>query len=183
MCPKPEILSAYFDDELTLDRRRSVDEHLKECPACRATLKEFAAQRETLSAEEPAVRRDADHLEEFWDFVGRSRLHRSVGPRKLSVPIPVAAAAAAVLVALTVLNFLPRESKVDMPDVLVLESRQPSPTVVSLTITPNELDDLFAVLEGNDVNSESMLTLPAELPAIRMGEPQMIRPASLEEGP
>jgi hypothetical protein len=59
-----------------------------------------------------------------------------------------------------------------------------TPTVVSLTIAPQELDALFAMLEGVEVyDDEAIRRLPLELPVARYGEPQIVRNADLPEAP
>jgi hypothetical protein len=182
MCPDSSMLSALFDGELKEERAAEIESHVRSCSACRATMELFASQRELLrsdGAEGGAV----PPLESFWEFVGRSRIHRIREPRRLSVPLPMAAAAVVSLAAAVVFNFISIGKK-DMPDVLVVESRVPAPTVVSLTVTPGDLDQFLALLEGVDASeSEAIHTLPAELPLSRIGEPQMIRPAVLGEAP
>jgi len=182
MCPDARTLSAYFDGEITENRREEMDRHIAECPACRATLREFEAQRRYLrSAAAPGLPGDAD-LDHFWSYVGRSRLHRVRGPRRISVPLPLAAAAVLALVVVSVLNFLPL-GRGGMPDVVVVDSRPQAPTVVSFTVTPADLDDFFAMLEGEGAGDDAIHTLPEELPVARFGEPLMVRPASLEGAP
>jgi anti-sigma factor RsiW len=36
-----ETLSAYFDGELPVEDRRRVEEHVRDCAACRATLRDY----------------------------------------------------------------------------------------------------------------------------------------------
>lgn len=180
MCPEASKLSAFFDGEVTESERKSLENHIRECPACQATLNVFAAQRELLRSDVPVITAKPDRLDEFWKYVGKSRLSRIHGPRRINVPLPLAVAAALVLAAVTVLNFVPLGRR-PMPDVVVVDSRPQAPTVVSFTISPGELDDFFAVLEGTQVSgSESFHTLPAELPVARFGDPLIVRPAGFE---
>ncbi len=182
MCPDASTLSEYFDGELSDDRAAQTAEHVASCPACRATLELFASQRIFLNSD-AAVLNEAPTLEEFWDYVGRSRVHRLNTPRRISLPLPLAAAAAALFLAAVIFNFVP-VGRSKMPDVVLLESRTQVPTVVSFTITPGDLDQFLALLEGGDASkSEAIHTLPAELPLSRIGEPQMVRPAVLKGAP
>lgn len=180
MCPEASMLSAYFDGELNESANNSVESHCKECPACRATLDLFASQRELMRSDIPVIAENADRLEDFWKYVGKSRLGRIHGPRNINIPLPLAVAAALVLVAVSVLNFLPL-GRNSMPELVVVDSRPQAPTVVSFTISPGELDDFFAVLEGTQLSSaDTIHTLPAELPVARFGDPLIVRPASFE---
>src|SRR5690349_6661313 len=45
-----QSLSLYIDDRLSLPVRAGCDEHLRECPVCRAELEEMRAIRRSLSA-------------------------------------------------------------------------------------------------------------------------------------
>ena len=68
--PAPE-LSAYLDDELPASQRQQVDEHLHQCPLCRAELAELAGLRRLLaSVPSPAASLDS---ELFWQGM-RQRL-------------------------------------------------------------------------------------------------------------
>ena len=180
MCPEASLLSAYFDNELSGSGKDSVERHLRNCPACRATLELFASQRELMHSDIPVIEENPDRLSHFWDYVGKSRLSRIYGPHRITIPLPLAVAAALALAVVTVLNFLPFGGR-NMPDVLVVDSRPQAPTVVSFTISPGELDDFFAVLEGIDVSPGIAIhTLPAELPVARFGDPLIVRPAGFE---
>lgn len=45
-----DLLSAYIDGELNLDRRLAVDDHLRVCDECRTSVRELAMVRDTLSS-------------------------------------------------------------------------------------------------------------------------------------
>ena len=183
MCPEASKLSAFFDNELSGSDRDSVERHLQTCPACRATLNLFKSQRDLMHSDIPVIDIDRNRLGTFWNYVGQARLRRIHGPRRITVPLPMAVAAALALALVTVLNFLPIGGN-NAPEVIVVDSRPQAPTVVSFTISPGELDDFFAVLEGTEVNpGEAVHTLPAELPVARFGDPLIVRPASFEGEP
>jgi len=178
------MLSAYFDNELSGTQKESVENHLLTCPACRATLDLFQAQREMISQDNPVFTENPDRLNEFWTYVGKSRLSRIHGPRRIAVPMPLAVAALLALALTTVLNFLPIGDKKSQDMPLVVDSLPQTPTVVSFTISPGELDDFFAVLEGSQVSSsDSIHVLPSELPVSRFGDPLIVRPNSFEGAP
>lgn len=181
MCPDPATLSAWFDDETGDSESETIRKHLEGCPACRATVDLFSQRRQLLKADGPADI-GSDRLEKFWTFVGQNRIQKVSAPRRLSVPIPLAAAAALAFTLAVLMNFLNIGGR-DLPDVVVVEKPTPVPTVVSLTISPGELDEFFAILEGDStVSNDGLVVLPSELPFSLFGEPQMVRPASLEGG-
>ena len=182
MCPDASTLSAFFDGELSASRAADIEEHIFGCPACRATMELFVSQRTVLHSDAIETG-EAMPLDRFWDYVGRSRVHRLQGPRRITVSLPLAAAAAVVFAAAVIFNFLPL-GRSKMPDVVVVESRTPVPAVVSFTIKPGDIDQFLALLEGAEAfGGDEIHTLPAELPLSRYGEPQMVRPASLEGTP
>ena len=183
MCPDPVILSAFFDNEVSESEKRSIENHLSDCPACRATLELFTDRKDALCAESPRPVRDTgEQLQQFWAYVGQQRVQKVSSPRRLRVPVPVAAAAALALALATVLNFVDfRGDK--MPNVVLVEAPAPAPTVVSLTVTPGQLDEFFSLLEDSrSVGNDGLVILPSEFPVSMMGEPEMVRPASLEGG-
>lgn len=183
MCPDAATLSAYFDGELSPPMSREVAFHLKTCAVCGKTLKLFTAQRELLHSDVPLPPADGGALGRFWYYAGRSRLHGVRGVRRISLPVPLVAAAAAALVVLTVLNFIPIKRGAESPVILV-EQGSYSPTVVSVALAPSDVDDFFALLEGRQgFNGDAIHTLPAELPVVWLGEPQIFRPANIGESP
>jgi hypothetical protein len=178
------MLSAYFDNELSGIQKAVVEKHLQSCPVCRATLDLFQTQREILRQDSSEIPENPDRLKEFWSYAGKSRLGRIHGPRRVAVPMPLAVAAALALALATVLNFLPIGGRKTSDTPMIVETIPQSPTVVSFTISPGELDDFFAVLEGVQVsNADSIHTLPAELPVARFGDPLIVRPNSFEGAP
>lgn len=182
MCPDASTLSAYFDGELSDAHAAQIAEHIRSCPACRATLELFASQRTFLHSD-GAELGEAPPLDGFWNYVGRTRVHKLRGPRRITLPLPLAAAAVVAFTVAVIFNFLP-VGKNKIPDVVVVESRTQVPTVVSFTITPGDLDQFLAFLEGDDASdSEALHILPDELPLSRIGEPQMVRPAVLKGAP
>ena len=181
MCPDPATLSAWFVGETSTSETDSISSHLEACPACRATIGVFSRRRQALQADGPADI-GPDRLEKFWTYVGQNRIQKVSAPRRLTVPIPLAAAAALAFALAVVMNFVNIGGR-DAPEIYVVEKPTPVPTVVSLTITPGELDEFISMLEGTTtVGDDGLVVLPSELAVSLFGEPQMVRPASLEGG-
>lgn len=89
---RPELLSAYHDGELPQERRQLVEEHLRDCPSCSATLR---AMQETskMFASHPFEDLTADELD---------GLHESIRPaetgRIFRLAATLAVVAASVLI-------------------------------------------------------------------------------------
>ncbi len=178
------MLSACFDNELNGSQKETVENHLLTCPACRATMELFQSQREIMRRDIPVLPENPERLNEFWTYVGKSRISRIHGPRRIAVPLPLAVAAALALALVSVLNFLPIGGRKASAVPVVVEALPQSPTVVSFTISPGELDDFFAVLEGTQVsNADSIHMLPSDFPVARFGDPLIIRSDSFEGAP
>ncbi len=183
MCPDTSELSAYFDKELSPSRCEALEHHLKDCPACRAVLELFESQHRYLRHSDVPVLQESGRLENFWGYAARVRMQRLRKPAEVSVPLPLAAAAVLVLAAAVLLNFLPL-GRGRFPEVVVVETSRPAPSVVSLTIPPEELEKLLTALEtGQLAGKDNIPVLPAELPFVRLGEPQIGRYAIQENQP
>ena len=184
MCPDTAVLSAYFDSELSHANSMKLESHLSECPVCRAALDIFRDQRiqfQSLDSELPA---DTITLRNFWSFSGHARLRKFTRPKRITIPIPLAAAAALILLLSMILNFFSFDLQNQFPQLLLVEQYPPTRTVVSLTITPGELEDFFDLIEGKEgFNGETVHVIPAELPVARFGDPQFVHPVSLEGAP
>jgi anti-sigma factor RsiW len=95
-------LSAYIDQELSVEERRLVERHLGECAGCAQELQVLKEQAAYLQkAEQPAV--PADFKVRFWQKVRtleeKGAASKSIwdGVFKRFVPVPVAAAFAVVV--------------------------------------------------------------------------------------
>ncbi len=176
-CPDAPGISAYFDGELPPGEALRMEEHLAVCPACRASLKLFRSQRALLHEGDVPLSSKKQLWDDFWTYAGRARVRRFRPVRSIAVPLPLAAAAVLLLVAAVVMNFiLPAHRR--GPEVLVLETMPQAAPVLSLSIPPQDLEKLLAVLEVvQPAGEENLQVLPAELPFVRLGEPQIGRNA------
>ncbi len=176
-------LSAYFDDELTASKHCELSLHVKNCPICGEALNLLAAQRRRLCIS--ALESDADDgaLPRFWRYVGRSRLRIQRRIRQLTVPIPLALAILAALIISIAMNFIPI-TRVSFPSIAQVERLSPPQTVVSLSLTPNDVENLLSLMEDRlEYSRDTIYTLPTELPVTRFGEPQILRTINPERTP
>jgi anti-sigma factor RsiW len=101
MCPDRQILSVYFDNELTSPWREKLEEHLSGCPECSARLEAYKKNHELLpGAEQPALRTAEERI---WEKIAPlAETHRTTvrgfWGASVTLPFPVAAAAGLVLV-------------------------------------------------------------------------------------
>ena len=184
MCPESVELSAYFDRELPAERMTEIEKHLEMCPACRATMKIFEEQRVLISAaaeDAPAKKTYSAHMENFWHYMGKSRLARARGFGKVQIPFPVAAAAGIIFVALSALNiFFIASNHGGTPPAAEITPKVP--TVITFNISPNELDNFISMLEKQGISggNDDIQVLPEEVSVARYGEPLMVQPAVIE---
>ncbi len=183
MCPDIVTLSAYFDDELTASRRSELSLHVKNCPICGEALELLASQRRRLNVSILESSDDDGALPRFWHYVGRSRLRLQQRVHQLTVPLPLALMVIVALIISIGMNFIPI-ARVSFPSIVQLE-RLPSPqTVVSLTLSPNDIETLLSLMEDRlEYSRDTIYKLPTELPVTRLGDPQILRITDPERAP
>lgn len=180
MCPEALILSTWFDKELSAEKHAQVSEHVKKCPSCQEIVKNFTKQRTQLYSQFPSVEKNGNYLQKFWTYMGIQKLHKSYIPRHISLPIPVVAVLLVSLAFASIMNFIPFR-KNSQPAPMALEQHSYTPTVISLTITPSEIDTLFTLLEGvQGLSGETLHLLPVELPTSQFGKPQIFPATTLD---
>jgi len=174
MCPKAYKLSAYFDGELKDRQRESLSKHILSCRACRSALRIFESQRKSLQG--PHIEGGPDGYRRFWHYAGEAKLARMRGPMRVMIPLPLLVAALILIPILGVLNFVSRP--IGGIPAIPHES-----TVITLSVSPDELESLLGYLEEEKANPEleSIYTLP--LPFTPLGDPLMVRSAAAGREP
>jgi hypothetical protein len=112
------FLPDYIGDELSVQKRRQVDQHLTECPGCRTALRALHEVWDGL-AEQPLPQKD----EAFWGELTRGvmqeiRRRRPIPADEQRTPffsgwrvlVPAAGVAMAIIVGLVVFRWAPQES-------------------------------------------------------------------------
>jgi len=119
MCPDPNLLSVYMDEELPSPWKEKMETHLAGCSACREKFDSFkqllarkdesqiAAEQEKMEAAKERVwqnllsQRSFQHSQRSFQHSQRNHTgsvrHSGFWQRKLSIPLPAAAAAAVVI--------------------------------------------------------------------------------------
>jgi len=114
MCPEPQLLSIYLDGELPSPWKEKMQEHLTQCPECKAKLDNFKHLQELfnndkLSSSENKIFTEQELLEtqeRVWKKIEDQKLYTprfGLWQRRVSIPLPAAAAAAIILALLAAL--------------------------------------------------------------------------------
>ncbi|MDR2078670.1 MAG: zf-HC2 domain-containing protein [Treponema sp.] len=176
MCPDPQMLSLYYDEELPSPWKEKLETHLEGCSPCRERLEQFRRLSGSLergsSIQAPAERvwrrlNNAEILE--WKAPAR------IWSRSVSVPLPLLIAVAALILALGV--FFVRTPRAAAPDDSALAALD------MRTIVP--VSDLDGVLQylGDDNSPDIMIIrLPESRSFMSSGEPAIIRAAEYGAG-
>ena len=142
MCPDPQLLSVYYDDELPSPWKEKMESHLAQCGECRLKLESYSRLSPGAGDKSAPAESQASAMERVWKKLaenaaiagapdlenaasgpGNSGLHayrrKSANAgfwnRKISIPLP-AAAAAALFIALAALLVLQTGSQRAVPN-------------------------------------------------------------------
>jgi hypothetical protein len=173
MCPDREILSAYFDGEISPPWDRAIAEHVAGCESCRRVI---AGLEQTRSA----LRDDRlDGLLEPMERVRRSLL-AGVVPlsvpqpgwhRRVELPLPAAVAAAVLIVALGVgFAFTLAQSRMGFIRVVKAPAGN---TEYQFAVPYDKVEALLKSVGGSAANSDDVMTLPKDVKLVPVGEPRM----------
>jgi len=190
MCPDPQLLSIYVDDELPSPWDEKMDVHLQECPACREKVENFKQLRELINKDPSAKKTSEEELlkskEKIWRSIEEKRRfvpYPRIWQRRISIPLP-AAAAAAIIIALIVIffsrdgqflnnGFAGKKAAPDDRSNFILAAEEEIPGMIPAAT------DLNGVLQylGADGSEIIILKLPESKNFSRSGEPAIIRAA------
>lgn len=191
MCPDPEILSVYLDNELPSPWKERLEEHMRSCEACSAHLarlqgvsvfmREEAANSDLAAA--AASARIRERLEQ--NSPSRKPNVKSGGltislpdlsrfARPVTIPFPVAAAAAAVFALMAFLVFRPfSRSQSSIPRIAAQEE----------TIPTMDIPAILRYLEAREGSDGVMvIQLPDSGSFVPTGEPTLIKAADYRGG-
>ncbi len=177
MCPDKSILSAYFDGEVDLQWSGEIIDHLKECNDCSSYINELQNQKKLLqSAPMPDFNDSLDRVK--MRVRERRNIKGSLRFWEKRIPLPVAAAAAVIVATVTFgANMVAynRSGKTQMADAGINNFSDES-----YDFPAEKLDELFSQIESansDEFNSNSIVTLPADVELIFHGDSQLVRTA------
>jgi len=173
MCPDREILSAYFDGEVSSPWDAVIADHVAACVECRGELARMAATRHAL------LREGAIEWKEPMERVRQRLLVSASGPtphpviwkRQVSLPFPVAALAAVLFLSLGI-SLILVASRHDMGYIRVTKAPAGG-TEYQFAVPYDKVEMLLKSVGGGDANIESVMTLPKDVKLVPVGEPRM----------
>lgn len=189
MCLDGQALSAYLDGEVSSPVKESMDAHLAECPACRATLEgmshvHFVLHDDDLSWLDESRGRI---LQNIYARLGEIR-ERGFFRRKISIPMPVAAAAAVLILFLggllifrpfdpgfADLNSIPVIAGDGSGEVIGAGYQQPRFSQhAEVTIKVSSMEQLKELLDSQGAFSDVTIELPDMPDFEQAGDPQLL---------
>ena len=202
MCPDPQLLSTYIDEELPSPWKEKMETHLEKCSPCREKLESLSKlqqlfkknthQRRTIVESDAAERSNADSsfveqfaehefLEAAKDRVWRNlqskgrRRSNAVWQRRLLIPLPAAAAAAVIIAVITVV--LARGGFNTRPPVHNFGTDFMLAAEEEIPVFPTmDMDSVLHYL-GADGAEVLVIQLPESRSFSRTGDPAIVRAA------
>ncbi|RPJ09493.1 MAG: hypothetical protein EHM28_01345 [Spirochaetaceae bacterium] len=184
MCPKDEILSAYYDGEIDSPWNTEIGQHLQTCSSCRARITSFQKIRERLAHEpleiEEPMQRVQKRLQESFAAAGLDaspHIYRSTSSfwkRQVPVPMPALAAAAVVFFVLVagVFFFL---GKNDIAQVVKNQTGSEGVQNVQVYYSVDNPELLRKILTDRDYREEVIIELPEDNEFSIIGDPEIKR--------
>lgn len=180
VCPNPELLSAWVDNEVPSPWREKIGEHLEGCPAC---MQRADAYRRLDSALSSLDAQDPPGLDDARSRVYQ-RLLDNLRPasrrphwlrRQIWLPVPVAAAAA-LLVTVLSLALLFSNQRNGQLQLAVRQAEQAQ----QLASSGFGMDSIMDYLSRQDGSVNITITLPSGSGFDRGGEPFIVREADFK---
>jgi hypothetical protein len=177
MCPDKQLLSVYYDDELSSPWKEKMETHLASCPDCRTVVSVYGKLSSLLnlpvSQEIPsfAVARMRENLRTAED---RFSPVRRIFTRRVAVPLPFAVAAAAALV-FAVAALLTQARNIRQFPEAVAESINLEPEEIRQVTS---IDDALRFIENDEFftgpqSSYMTMRLPKNKTFNNFGQPQI----------
>ena len=176
-CPDHELLSVYFDGELSSPWKEKMEEHISNCALCRQKLEEYRKFSLAYSDEEEMLLKTAQ--ENVWKKLQYNlpavipMPQRNIWRGRISIPIPAAAAIALLFSALTFFAFWARPSQEEIPRMMILASEAEYDLQESFPF--GAMEDLLLYLSSRD--NGDILRLPETRNFVSFREPAVIRAA------
>lgn len=191
MCPDPEILSVFLDNELPSPWKERLEAHLVSCEPCRAHLAALQGISRVMHEEaassdlvaKAAYARIRERIEQAPASSAREKGARGMTislpdfsrfARPVSIPFPVVAAAAAVFALMALLVMRPfSRSESSLPRIAAQEE----------TIPTMDIPAILRYLEEREGSDGVMvIQLPESGSFVPMGEPTLIKAADYRGG-
>jgi anti-sigma factor RsiW len=177
MCPDSQILSLYFDDELSSPWKEKFEAHLAGCASCAEKLANYTGLRTELTSFQPPSC-DAARNRVWQNLAAIEKPARiTLWSARVSVPLP-ALAAAVLALALSFSIVLLRLSPAAPDTGIIAEAPPASIDFSSPSFTPvSSMSDVLRYLETEDSSGFMVITLPESRSFSRYGEPTILKAA------
>jgi predicted anti-sigma-YlaC factor YlaD len=173
MCPDEEILSAYFDGEISARWGREIAAHVSVCESCRARLARMQNARALMRDEDPQEwRMPMERVRRR--IISQAPLARHAVPawkRQVALPLPVAVLAAALLLTFGV-SLAVLATRTNMGYIRVTKAPAGG-TEYQFAVPYDKVEALLKSMGGADASIESVMTIPKSVKLIPIGEPRM----------
>lgn len=182
MCPDPQLLSAYYDEELDPMQAREVEEHIAGCTSCRERTASFSL----LSAD--LVCLSVPDIEESqarsWQAIQarRNAAVVTIWQRRISIPMPVAAAAAAAIVLALGFSIFSTITGFRHGGAFPLIATSVAPRESPMEIQASNINDIINYLNSRELGTNVTMQLPNNLQRIPIGQPQLMRAVDFRRG-
>jgi hypothetical protein len=191
MCPDPQLLSVYLDEELPSPWKEKMEIHLTECSACREKLNSFrqlfekSEEQEIIEAAKERVWQNLQSRRRFQPREGKIN-RAGIWQKRFSIPVPAAAAAAIVIMLMAALWFRGEpmgvqpnigiaQQQADLPESgFFITPEDVIPTIMPATDIESVLQ--FLASEGDVI----ILSLPENRNFSRTSEPAIVRAADYQ---
>ena len=174
-CPDRQLLSVYFDGELSSPWKEKMEEHLSNCAACRQKLEEYRKISLTYSDEEENLLKTAK--ENVWKKLQDHSALPLVIPQigiwrsRISIPLPAAAAIAILFGIFVFLAFRTRSSQ-EAPNAMILASETEF-DIPQDVIPITNIEDVLLYLSSRD--NVDILRLPETRNFFNFRQPAIIK--------
>ena len=193
VCPDHQIISLYLDRELPSPWKEKMENHLKNCPECRAVLSGYMKLGEHLS-NVPAESIEAAQ-DRVWQKLSEQRAQRTgsdylrvvrrpqkkIWNRSITLPLPLAAAAAVVIIIACFAIMGARGGSQPLPQnsmaVAGMGLNDYGTIPIMGQVPLQDMSDLLKYLSSQDNGDIMVIRLPESSKFSRTGEPALINAA------
>ncbi|MCL2139207.1 MAG: zf-HC2 domain-containing protein [Treponema sp.] len=179
-CPDRQLLSIYFDGELSSPWKEKMEEHIAACAPCRTQLESYKKISIGFSAKEEEILHKTQ--ERVWQKLEQERYAFSrrmpavkIWRRHISVPIPAAAAIALMFISLALFSVFWTANSSEMPGtVIASETDYDLPVIVSID---EDFEDVLRFLSSSEKGEVIFLQMPDNRNFEKFSEPSIIKAA------
>ncbi|MHC6202845.1 anti-sigma factor family protein [Breznakiellaceae bacterium SP9] len=173
MCPNRQILSVYFDGELSSPWKEKMEAHLCSCPDCASQLEKYQRSRVMLSVQTHYIEgSESAAKERVWTALAAAPPQgtpKSFWQRKIAIPLPAAAAILAILLGV-LLTRLPQDSTT-----AIAANEAPGTNALQDASGLSNMNEVLQFLGDRDTEDIMVIRLPESRRFSSSGDPTIIK--------